>query len=120
MLYSGGFFPPADQRLMNRIPAADSDTLRDTDWPFEDPRLPELLFRYRARNFPDSLTAEEWSRWETERSRRLREPLSDGQLDANRFFAELNEARSSADGDGAALAVLDAVEAWGRELLREP
>lgn len=31
--------------------------------PFDDPRLPELHFRYRARNYPESLSAEETRRW---------------------------------------------------------
>jgi exodeoxyribonuclease I len=30
---------------------------------FQDPRLDEMLFRYRARNFPASLTAKELQAW---------------------------------------------------------
>jgi exodeoxyribonuclease-1 len=33
------------------------------NWAFSDQRLLELLFRYRARNFPDSLTSVEQQRW---------------------------------------------------------
>jgi exodeoxyribonuclease-1 len=32
-------------------------------FPFKDARLTELLFRYRARNFPDTLSTAELSRW---------------------------------------------------------
>ena len=31
---------------------------------FEDPRLSELLFRYRARNFPEMLSSEELEEWQ--------------------------------------------------------
>jgi exodeoxyribonuclease-1 len=37
--------------------------LAQQQWPFDDERLPELLFRYRARNFPDTLSFEEQERW---------------------------------------------------------
>ena len=39
------------------------DELRLADISFTDKRMQELLFRYRARNFPDSLLAEEQKRW---------------------------------------------------------
>jgi len=41
---------------------------------FEDKRLPEMLFRYRARNFPDSLSAQELAQWEEYRFQRLTDP----------------------------------------------
>ncbi len=44
---------------------ADPSRLAQEVWPFDDARLPELLFRYRARNFASSLTAQEQQRWQT-------------------------------------------------------
>ncbi|HPT27802.1 MAG TPA: hypothetical protein PLZ95_15390, partial [Bryobacteraceae bacterium] len=38
---------------------------------FRDPRLPELLFRYRARNWPATLSAAERERWDAYRRERL-------------------------------------------------
>jgi exodeoxyribonuclease-1 len=40
---------------------------------FHDGRLEELLFRYRARNFNDTLTTEEQARWLQHRVARLHE-----------------------------------------------
>ena len=54
MLYSGGFFSDADKRIMEQVRDSSPDELREQAFPFEDARLPEMLFRYRARNFPDS------------------------------------------------------------------
>ena len=38
---------------------------------FNDPRLPELVFRYRARNFPQSLSQGEWRQWQRTRRQKL-------------------------------------------------
>jgi exodeoxyribonuclease I len=64
MLYSGGFFSSADKREMTRVRAASPEQLSQESFSFEDRRLPEMLFRYRARNFPESLSAEEHAQWE--------------------------------------------------------
>ncbi|MEJ2534496.1 MAG: exodeoxyribonuclease I, partial [Gammaproteobacteria bacterium] len=117
MLYSGGFFSDRDKRLMNVIRATPPEHLGTRDWGFEDPRLPEMLFRYRARNWPETLNEEEFARWEKGRLRRLREPGPAGRLDAATFRAELARAREESASDGPAQRVLDRLEAWGLELL---
>jgi exodeoxyribonuclease-1 len=43
-------------------------------WPFDDPRLVELLFRYRARNFPGTLSSTEQQQWQDFCRRRLSVP----------------------------------------------
>ncbi|MNG30480.1 exonuclease I [compost metagenome] len=48
--------------------------LAQEQWPFDDERLPELLFRYRARNFPDTLNSEEQERWRIFCQKRLSDP----------------------------------------------
>jgi exodeoxyribonuclease I len=74
MLYGGGFFQEGDKRLMDQVRASSPEELATTSFPFEDTRLPEMLFRYRARNYPDSLTEEERGLWEEYRFQRLTEP----------------------------------------------
>jgi exodeoxyribonuclease-1 len=80
MLYSGGFFSDADRRTMERVRASSPENLATATFPFEDARLPEMLFRYRARNYPDSLTGEERAQWEEYRFQRLTEPEAGGSL----------------------------------------
>lgn len=58
-----GFMGDRDRRLCEQVRAADPLQLAQEQWPFDDERLPELLFRYRARNFPDTLSASEQERW---------------------------------------------------------
>lgn len=58
-----GFIGDRDRRLCEQVRRAEPVDLGSGQFPFDDPRLPELLFRYRARNFPDSLSADEQQRW---------------------------------------------------------
>ena len=67
----GGFPPPGDQRTYPRIRAMTAADLARLNTPFSDDRLNELLFRYRARLWPDSLDAAEQDRWHAYRRRRL-------------------------------------------------
>lgn len=71
MLYSGGFFGDQDKRLMQKIRALAPEVLAQTEFSFKDTRLPELLFRYRARNFSETLNPAEQLRWQEFCQRRL-------------------------------------------------
>jgi exodeoxyribonuclease-1 len=69
-----GFIGDRDRRLCDQVRAADPLQLAQQQWPFDDERLPELLFRYRARNFPDTLSVEEQERWRIFCQQRLSAP----------------------------------------------
>jgi len=73
-LYAGGFISKGDREKLNELLSQPVETLGEQQVTFEDPRLPELLFRYRARNYPSTLTGEEAERWEQFRSQRLMSP----------------------------------------------
>jgi exodeoxyribonuclease I len=64
MLYGGGFFDEHDKHLMQRLHKLSPDKLGGIGKDFRDPRLPELLFRFRARNFPHTLDSDEQARWQ--------------------------------------------------------
>jgi exodeoxyribonuclease I len=78
----GGFAPPGDQRMYPRIRSMSGDDLARLDTPFTDDRLNELLFRYRARLWPNSLSGDELERWDDFRRRRL---LDDPELGSIRW-----------------------------------
>ncbi|MBV1877110.1 MAG: exodeoxyribonuclease I [Pseudomonadales bacterium] len=63
MLYQGDFFTSADRGVMNEIQTVAVDKLAGFSGRFEDARLPEMLFRYRARNHLASLRPAELKRW---------------------------------------------------------
>ncbi|MEX2130187.1 MAG: exodeoxyribonuclease I [Pseudohongiellaceae bacterium] len=74
MIYSGGFFSESDRRLMALVRGSNAEQLSRLDIPFKDARLPEMLFRYRARNFPHTLNQEEQQHWHRFRRQRLADP----------------------------------------------
>ena len=72
MLYSGSFFSATDKREMAQVHQ------RESEWDlvgmapaFQDLRLPEMLFRVRARSYPDTLEGEERQQWEAFRWERF-------------------------------------------------
>lgn len=67
----GGFLADADRQLADRARELLPDEMRDCETAFKDPRMAELLFRYRARNWPESLDADESKRWSSWVSNRL-------------------------------------------------
>ncbi len=70
-LYGGGFFADSDRRKMDDLRDMTAKKLAHTRMQFQDPRLPEMLFRYRARNWPQSLSREERVQWDRYRRNRL-------------------------------------------------
>jgi exodeoxyribonuclease-1 len=80
MLYGGGFFSDEDRRVMDQVREASPEELATTTYSFQDARLPEMLFRYRARNYPESLNDAERAQWEEYRFQRLTEPGAGGSL----------------------------------------
>ncbi|MDF2795200.1 MAG: exodeoxyribonuclease [Pseudomonas orientalis] len=69
-----GFIGDRDRRLCEQVRMAEPVQLGRQQWPFDDHRLPELLFRYRARNFPETLNNEEQERWRLFCQQRLSDP----------------------------------------------
>ena len=67
----GGFIGNADRALLQRLRRLSPRELAERGPTFDDPRLDELFFRYRARNFPDTLVDAERSRWAEYRTDRL-------------------------------------------------
>src|SRR5690606_10293305 len=114
-LYSG-FCGDGDRRLCTQVRATAPAELGSRVFDFRDPRLPELLFRYRARNWPETLTPEERGRWDDYRRRRLQADSGLSEYTFDTFFAEIATLRATHAGDGQRLVLLDQLEAWVRAL----
>jgi len=86
----GGFLQPSDRRRLTQLKGCDPTDPAWRDAGFDDPRLPELVFRYRARNFPDSLQPQELQRWQAHCADRLLRGAG-GVLTAEALIARLDE-----------------------------
>lgn len=101
-LYSG-FFSNADRAKMDIVRATPAEKLANLNIEFDDERIPEMLFRYRARNWPETLSQPEQERWQAFRQSRM---------DTDAYFEKIASLRR----DGADPSILDQLEAWGRRL----
>ncbi|MGZ5075788.1 MAG: exodeoxyribonuclease I [Methylobacter sp.] len=62
-IYSGGFFSDNDKKQMLSVRETPPEQLANSVFKFTDDRLPEMLFRYRARNYPETLNSDELQKW---------------------------------------------------------
>lgn len=119
-----GFLADGDRRRFADVRGTPPEALGARDFGFQDPRLPELLFRYRARNWPQTLNADERARWDAYRRERLCGPC--GQWPGHStalseygfvgYRAEIAALRRERAGDSAAQTLLDRLEHWGASL----
>ena len=62
-IYSGGFFSNHDKQQMAKIHTSKPHQLSKLTVNFNDRRLDEMFFRYKARNYPNELKPEEMQQW---------------------------------------------------------
>jgi len=87
-LYNG-FVGNSDRALLQTVTGYSGEKLARAAPQFQDERLDELLFRYRARNFPESLNESEAARWKQVRASRFFEGSASA-LSLDDFFAEID------------------------------
>lgn len=58
-----GFFSPSDRSTMDIIRETSPQNLPALELSFDDKRMKELFFRYKARNYPATLSYDEQQRW---------------------------------------------------------
>lgn len=117
-LYSGGFFSRDDEQRITTIRQTASGQLADLHFNFDDPRLHELLYRYRARNFPETLTTEEREEWNRYREQKFNDPAFSHRT-LNQFYEEIKRFRNAPDTIGSQLVVLDDLEAYAKSLINQ-
>jgi len=79
----GGFFSDSDKQKMDMIRSTPAEQLSSLPQVYEDKRLPEMVFRYRARNYYETLNIEEKLQWQDFRQLRLNDPAMP--MDIKRF-----------------------------------
>jgi exodeoxyribonuclease-1 len=115
MIYAGGFFSEKDKALMNSIHNTTPEELGTQTWRFDDKRLPEMLFRYRARNYPETLNADEQALWLEHCRARLIEGEA-GHMNFDGFYTEIEQLQTDMELDEHKMKLLKEVETFGREL----
>ncbi|HJV07996.1 MAG TPA: exodeoxyribonuclease I [Chromobacteriaceae bacterium] len=109
----GGFVSTSDRKVLTRLRQLPAAQLCGEMPFFEDAQLAELLFRYRARNFPDSLSGEEQQRWQAW----CKAKLLDGAIAGRTRSACLDEiAALRATADSRQQSILDRVQSYVNDI----
>ena len=95
----GGFVGKEDRRLLDAMRRETPAKLAMMTPPFDDARLGELVFRYRARNFPQTLSEQEAEHWEAHRAGRLFDGAA-GARTVEQLFSEIDQLQETADERG--------------------
>ncbi|WP_112993185.1 exodeoxyribonuclease I [Herminiimonas fonticola] len=95
----GGFVGNNDRRLLQELRALSPEAMAKANPSFSDVRLEEIFWRYRARNFPHTLSAEEIQRWEEHRAARLFDGEG-GARSIEQLFSEIDRLSETADERG--------------------
>ncbi len=117
----GGFVGDDDRRQLHRLRALQPTQLAERVHggrvAFADGRLDELLFRWRARNFVETLDEAELARWQALRAARLLQGEG-GAMTLAEFQARVDTLAEAADerGDEQALALLEALSDYAEAI----
>ena len=111
----GGFVGNADRRRLEQLLRLSPAELAQARTGFDDARLAELLLRYRARNFPDTLNEAEQAQWQQHRAERLLHGAG-GALTVPALFERIDALAEQADDDERAQDILQALYAWGEAI----
>ncbi|MES2876333.1 MAG: exodeoxyribonuclease I [Patescibacteria group bacterium] len=103
-----GFIDGKDKIRIESVRNADSRQLADFHPEFDDDRLQDLLLRYKARNFPASLSEDDVAVWEAWRSQRLSTQLPS-------FMKSLQRLATSSTDDQRFL--LEELQLWAEAVL---
>ena len=116
----GAFVGNEDRRRLNHLRALSPAELAHDRTGFDDDRLGELVFRYRARNFPETLSPADAQRWQAHRMARLLEGEG-GARNLDALFAEIDaqaetEKGSTEQGEALLGALYDYAEMMAPEV----
>ncbi|PHV12843.1 exodeoxyribonuclease I [Chitinimonas sp. BJB300] len=109
-----GFLGDGDRRQLDKCRAATPQALAGMALNFTDTRLHEVVFRYRARNWPNSLSEPDQVRWQQHRAERLLDGAH-GYLNLDTLHEKLAALRTEREDDAAAMALLDELEAFAEQ-----
>ena len=110
----GGFLGTSDRRKLDHLRSLPPGQLADARTGFDDARLEELFWRYRARNFAATLSPDDAQRWHAHCAERLLDGAG-GARTVDDLLAQLDERHATADAAGQA--VLAALHDYAEQIV---
>ena len=112
----GGFLDNEDRQRLVRLRGLTPEQLPSGRAPaFDDPRLDELFWRYRARNFPETLTDAERERWQAHCAARLLDGQGGAQT-VTQFFERIDALGQQHEDDEHAQEILGALYDYAEQI----
>ena len=103
------FTPDDDKPRIRQIPQLTLEELADYHPNFTDERLPELLLRYKARNFPKAMSETEQAKWLQYRAERFNARIQE-------YLKELQKLHEEGRDDF----ILQELQLWAESIYPEP
>jgi len=107
-LYGGNFFSHSDKAQMDILRGLTPAQLANHPFQFQDERLSVLLFRYRARNYPHTLSSSEQQKWQQYSQNKLQYGEK-GILSIDEFMMKIENLAHEHETDKAKMSVLKAL-----------
>ena len=114
-LYSGGFFSRDDSQRIDTTRNTDVNELANLHFNFDDSRLEEMLFRFRARNYLTTLNEQELKRWNNFRHDKFNNPTTSHRT-MNQFLADVEQIQQAPDTIGSQLVLLEELLAYAKSI----
>ncbi len=111
-----GFPEDRDRARFIEVRRATPELLARNRIEFKQSRFDELLFRYRARNWPQTLDVVEAERWREYCVQRLQSDTGLSEYTYDSYFSEIDDLRNARGQEPGIPALLDALQAWGLRL----
>ena len=117
-LYSGPFLSDRDQERSQLIGEMSPEELLTRDFPFDDVRLHELLWRYIRRNHSDLLDSQESQKWHEFCAQRIMNPVGRHAIDTSFFTRKIDEHLAAPEADEEDKRVLISLREYGMRLFK--
>ncbi|WP_337842081.1 exodeoxyribonuclease I [Rheinheimera sp.] len=114
-LYNG-FVSDSDRKLMLQLHQMSAEQLAATPVLFSEDRLNQLLFLFRARNYPSTLTYQEQQRWQRYRADKLQQGLDKPNLTFEEFGLQLENLAHEVGDDQKKMGILKALYQYAQSL----
>lgn len=115
-LYSIGFPEPADSTTMNYIRESEPEQLVGFQGKFINEKLNELLFRYRARNYPHLLEVQEAAKWQQHLEKRFMQAGKADCLSAQEYITAIEELRNQHLNNPRNQQILSSLQRYGEQM----
>jgi exodeoxyribonuclease-1 len=117
-IYSGGFSTKEENKIMlDILDSAKNGTIKDFTVDLEDSRLPEMLFRFKGRNYVDQMGVMDFDKWEKYCVNELtKEDDSPTHYNFNKYYSTINNLKEKYKDNNEKLIILNKLVEYGARL----